>query len=131
MAHRKLEHIVSLSPTEIASIKRVIDASSLTEVHIEQRGERIVIGGAAPAKAPKIKNPVTVPAPAAGTISLGAVSIGQRVAEGEWLAGLHVLDRETPITASASGRIAAIFVNDGELAAYGADLLLIEPEETR
>lgn len=122
---------MSLTPTEIANIESVIESSDLTEVSVEQNGERLVIGGAAPAQASKYQNPMIVSAPVTGTVCLGAISVGQHVTENDLLAQLQVLSSETPITASAPGRIAAIFVGDGELAAYGTDLLLIEPEETR
>ena len=131
MASRKLEHAVSLSPTEIANIEHVIEGSSLTEVQIEQNGERIVIGGAALAQTSEHQRVITVTAPTVGTIYLGTTSAGQRVTEGDQLGQLHILKTKMPITALASGRIAAIFVDDGELAAYGADLFLIQPEETR
>lgn len=131
MASRKLEHAVSLSPTEIASIKHVIEGSSLTEVHIEQNGEHIVIGGAALAQTSEHQRAVTVTAPAAGTIYLGTTSAGQRVTVGDQLGQLHILKTIMPVIASTSGRVAAIFVDDGELAAYGADLFLIQPEETQ
>lgn len=131
MAKRKLEHTVSLSPTEIANIERVIESSSLTEVHVEQSGTRIVIGGTAPAPTSEHNRAITVTAPAVGTMCLGTTSSGQRVTVGDQLGQLHVLKTKIPIAASVSGRIAAIFVDDGELVAYGADLFLIQPEETR
>lgn len=121
---------MSLSRAEIASIERAIEGSSLTEVHIEQNGERIVIGSVALAQTSEHQRAITVTAPTVGTLFLEAATVGQRVAQNDRLARLHVLETETPITASATGRIAAIFVDDGELIAYGADLFLIEPEET-
>ena len=131
MAHRKLEHSVSLTPTEIANIESVIESSNLTEVSVEQNGERVVIGGTTPAQASNYQSPVIVSAPVTGTVCLGAISVGQHISEGDLLARLQVLGSETSISAPVSGRIAAIFVDDGGLAAYGTDLLLIEPEEAQ
>ena len=118
-----------LAKSEIVKIERVLKDSSLTEVHIEQDGERVVIGGAAPADAPRDHDVIAIAAPAAGTIFLGSTSDGAAVAEGDSLAGLHVLDAEIAIQAPASGRIAAILVEDGSLVSYGTELFLIEPEE--
>ncbi len=120
---------MSLSPTEIANIERAIKDSSLTEVHIEQDGERIVIGSAASVARPP-PEPIAVTAPAVGTISDVSRSIEDHVTAGDQLASLNVLDTALPIQAPTSGRIAAILVEDGSLVSYGAELFLIEPEET-
>jgi len=52
------------------------------------------------------------------------------VGQGDEIARLSVLDVETSVTAPRSGRVAAILAQDGTLIGYGAELILLEPEET-
>ena len=121
---------MSLSPSKIANIKRIVDTSGLIEVHIEQDGEHIIIGATTPTPAIQAHNVIAITASAAGTISLESKADDNRVATGDHLANLHVLGTTLPIPAPASGRIAAVLIEDGSLVSYGAELFLIEPEET-
>ncbi len=119
---------MSLTPLEISSIEKLIRASWLTEVKIVQNGEPVVIGGASSGSIAAQVEPVAVNAPMVGSIFLGNTQVGQRVTEGDILAQLNVLERETPVTAPVSGRITAILAEDKSLVAYGVAIFLIEPE---
>ncbi len=119
---------MTLNPSEVAKIEKLVDGGHLTEVVIEQDGEHIVIGGADLASISV--DPVAVLAPVAGSVALGDTVIGRVVGQGDEIARLSVLDVETSVTAPQSGRVAAILAQDGALIGYGADIILIEPEKT-
>jgi acetyl/propionyl-CoA carboxylase alpha subunit len=119
---------LSLTPLEISKIEKLIEASRLTEVKIVQNGEPVVIGGASSGSIAAQVEPVAVNAPMVGSIFLGNTQVGQRVTEGDILAQLNVLERGTSLAAPLSGRITAILAKDKSLVAYGAAIILIEPE---
>ena len=115
-----------LTPAEVANIEKLVEDGRLTEIMIEQDGERVVIGGAIPAA--ELNEPIAIVAPVAGTVSFGGTAVGQPVAQDDIVATVGVLDTETSVTAPVSGRIEAILVKDGALVGYGAELILLEPK---
>lgn len=115
-----------LSRNEIAYLEQVVATGRLAEVRIEQGGERVVIGGEGPAGTTADLVPVT--APLAGTVSFSGSETGQRVAAGDNVATLTVLDAKTPVPAPVGGRIVALLAEEGTLVGFGAEVLLIEPE---
>ncbi len=119
-----------LTPTEISSIEKLIDGGRLTEVSIERNGKRVQIGGEQTTELKNFANPIAVCAPAVGSLSLVRTEVGQKVTAGDRLALLEILDTETVIAAPISGRIAAILVEDSALVPYGAEIILIDPEDT-
>lgn len=114
-----------LTPSEVAKLETLVDGGRLAEIVIEQDGVRTVIGAK-----PSPSASIAITAPAAGTVTLGSVSIGQPVRSGDELARIVVLDDETAIEAPAAGEITAILVDDGALVGYGAELFLIALEES-
>lgn len=119
---------MSLTRSEIAKIEQIIGATGLTEVRVERNGECEVIvdpNAIAPRRGSEL---IAIAAPAVGSIFHERTHAGQRVKAGEVLGRLRVLDADIPITAPASGRVVAIFAEDGGLVTFGEDLILLDPE---
>jgi len=134
-------------PTEdLEEIQRIVDSGRLREVRIARGAASVTIlasgglaslvsGGLASGVAPQGASalppvaPVGVDADRVGTLVLGRARVGDRVAAGDALAQLRVLDRDTPVAAPVAGRLAAIFADDGDLVAYGQALFAIDPTE--
>ena len=115
-----------LTPSEVAKLEEFVEASRLTEVVIDQDGIRAVIGHKP--QESKAAEPVTIVAPVAGTVAFEPLAIGRSVSAGDTVARLSALDEETTVTASQSGRIAALLAVDGTLVGYGDELIQLDPE---
>ena len=117
---------MTITPTEVADIEKLVQGSRLTEVTIEQNGTSMVIGGSSTASKPL--EPFTIIAPLPGTIIFEHLTTGQTIKAGDVVGQLSVLDDKTPITTPHAGRIAAILAADGTLVSYGTDLIQLHPE---
>jgi acetyl-CoA carboxylase biotin carboxyl carrier protein len=152
----KGENLPEVDPNMIRQLSALLSETGLTEIEIERAGVRIrvarnaapiVTTGTLPAPAPvredqaasqatsaepKDKPGTVVTSPMVGTVYLapepGAqpfVKLGDRVKD-ETLVIIEAMKTMNPVPAPVAGRIAEIYVRDGQPVEFGEPLMLIE-----
>ena len=118
----------------IQELSKLLDETGLTEIEIEQDGQRIrVARGAAPAAAPVYAPPraaVAVPQPVAESVSVpldpskhpGVVTSPI----GDTLMIIEAMKTMNQIPATRAGTVIQILFEDGQPVEFGAPLVIIE-----
>jgi len=148
------EDTSGVDPEIIRDLAKLLDETGLTEIEVEQGGVRVrvvrtpatqVIAAPAAASVPVASPPVApvqpeparrqgtlVTSPMVGTVYLapqpGAapfVKIGDSVTDGT-LCIIEAMKTMNPVPSPAAGRIAEIYVHDGQPVEFGEPLMLIE-----
>ena len=139
----------------ILELTKLLEETGLTEIEIEQDGQRVRVarGGAAVAAAPRAAAPVAAPAPAAagqppfdpskhpgvvispmvGTAYAapepGAkpyIEVGSRVKSGDTLLIIEAMKTMNQIPATRGGTVVQILFEDGQPVEFGEPLVIIE-----
>lgn len=100
-------------------IKAGIDAAAAAPAPVAH------VAPTAPTAAPVGAGAITISAPMPGLVLRIPVAVGDAVAEGDEVMVLEAMKMETPISATASGTIRAIMVNQGDQVKAGAVLVQI------
>jgi acetyl-CoA carboxylase biotin carboxyl carrier protein len=134
----------------VRELAALLDETGLTEIEIERAGVRIRVArntlvstapaqqaAPLPAQTPSAPEPVVrqgtiVTSPMVGTVYLSAqpgaspfVSIGDAVTDGT-LCIIEAMKTMNPVPSPAAGRVAEIFVHDGQPVEFGEPLMRIE-----
>jgi acetyl-CoA carboxylase biotin carboxyl carrier protein len=137
----------------VRELAALLDETGLTEIEVEEAGTRVRIArqgtfvsapmlaapqalGAAPhaheAK-PEKKSGTEVSSPMVGTAYVGPspgappfVKVGDTVKEGQTLLIIEAMKTMNQVPATASGRVAEIYVQDGQPVEFGEPLMRIE-----
>jgi acetyl-CoA carboxylase biotin carboxyl carrier protein len=133
----------------VRELAKLLEETGLTELEIEQGGVRVRVArgtmaasfalpAAAPAPAkeaapePARRNGTVVTSPMVGTVYLSPqpgspafVKIGDSVTDGT-LCIVEAMKTMNPVPSPAAGRIAEIYVRDGQPVEFGEPLMLIE-----
>jgi acetyl-CoA carboxylase biotin carboxyl carrier protein len=145
----------SIDPRMVRRLADILIETGLTEIEVEQDGQRIRVArdapttvyagapqaapAAAPAPAPAVATPEApargeqVKSPMVGTVYLRPqpdaepfVQVGDRVAEGQTLLIIEAMKTMNPIPSPKAGVILEILVDDAEPVEFGAPLVVIE-----
>jgi acetyl-CoA carboxylase biotin carboxyl carrier protein len=132
----------------VRELAKLLEETGLTELEIEQNGLRVRVArgtmqtafampaAATPAKEaapePARRNGTVVTSPMVGTVYLSPqpgspafVKIGDAVTDGT-LCIVEAMKTMNPVPSPAAGRIAEIYVRDGQPVEFGEPLMLIE-----
>ena len=139
----------------IRKLAALLEETGLTEIEFEAEGQRVRVGRAAAVAAPA-PVPAAAPAPAAPTgvapaggaeaVPKGAivspmvgtvyvspepgsppfVKVGDQVEQGQTLLIIEAMKVMNPLTSPANGKIAHIFVSDGQPVEFGEPLIVVE-----
>ena len=143
-----------VDPERIRELSRLLDETGLSEIEIEQDGQRIRVarGGravaAAPAPAPLAATPVAKAAPAAADLAKhpGAVTspmvgtayaantpggkpfveVGSKVKAGDTLLIIEAMKTMNQIPAPRAGTVSQVLFEDGQPVEFGQPLVIIE-----
>jgi acetyl-CoA carboxylase biotin carboxyl carrier protein len=134
-----------LSDDDVREILRIIDDSSLTELHVETEGFKLHVvrgegaGDAAPAPAPATEaspqdDRLTITAPMLGTFYRAEgpgkdpfVEVGTRVDADTTVCIIEVMKMMNSVPAGVSGTVAEVCQENGQLVEYGAPLFRVDP----
>ena len=144
MAETTNEGAMQVDVKLVRELARMLDATNLTEIEVEDGNRRIRVARKAPAQntsfaAPMAAAPVKA-GPAAGTIKspmVGTcymtpepdapafVSVGDSVKAGQTLLIIEAMKVMNPITAVAAGTVQAILVENGQPVEYDQPLIVV------
>ena len=136
----------------VRELAALLDETGLTEIEVEEAGTRVRIarqgtflsapmmaaphgaGAPAPHEAkPEKKSGTEVTSPMVGTAYVGPspgappfVKVGDTVKEGQTLIIIEAMKTMNQVPANVSGRVAEIFVQDGQPVEFGEPLMRIE-----
>ncbi len=140
----------NFDPTLVRELAALLDETGLTEIEIEEAGVRVRVGrqstvvSAPPASSVSAATPSTesggvtkrgtiLASPLVGTVYLGPdpgappfVKAGDLVKDGQTLIIIEAMKTMNQVPATASGRIAEIYVQDGQPVEFGEPLMLID-----
>jgi len=145
---------IEINEDAVRKLSKLLEESGLSEIEYEQEGHKIrvakiqnVVAAAAPAAAvmPQAAAAAAAPgggdevpagavvSPMVGTAYVAAdpssppfVKVGDGVQEGQTLLIIEAMKVMNPLPSPRAGKVAAIFVNNGDPVEFGEPLLVIE-----
>lgn len=140
----------NIDPDFVRDLAKLLEETGLTEIEVEEAGTRVRVGrqgtpAAAPASTPPVAAPNTpsettaepigtvVTSPMVGTVYLGAspeappfVKPGDTVGDAQTIVIIEAMKTMNQVPSGVSGRIAEIYVQDGQPVEFGEPLMRID-----
>ena len=135
----------NIDPDFVRELSSLLEETGLSEIEVEESGTRVrVARHAAPAAIPPAAAPAkdmaaaprrgtVVVSPMVGTAYMGPspgapafVQVGDKVAEGQTIVIIEAMKTMNQVPSHVSGRVAEIYVQDGQPVEFGEPLMLID-----
>ena len=134
----------------IRKLAALLDETGLTEIEYEAEGQRVRVGrgatapAAAPAPAPTAGTAAAdggaealpkgaIVSPMVGTVYVSPepgsppfVKVGDQVQQGQTLLIIEAMKVMNPLTSPANGKVAHIYISDGQPVEFGEPLIVVE-----